>query len=75
MQMYVAKKSCFWGPQPGAESFILRGTVILAHGTEPQIDEFFELAEAAPPVSTSVEIPAEEKAPKRRAPKAVVDVG
>lgn len=51
MKKFIAKKTCYWGPQPGAESLVQKDTVILAHGNEPHLDEFFvavDKAEEAP---------------------------
>jgi len=47
MKKFIAKKTCYWGPQPGAESLIPKGTEILAHGNEPHLDEFFEAVDKA----------------------------
>lgn len=48
MRQFIATKTCFWGPQPGAESLVQKGDVVMAHGNEPNLDEFFEAVDPAP---------------------------
>ena len=42
MKRFICKKTCYWGPQPGAESMYVKGDEIMASGSEPQIGEFFD---------------------------------
>lgn len=49
LKEYIAKKNCFWGPQPGTETLVIKGTSVMAHGSEPNLDEFFEPLEAPEP--------------------------
>ena len=48
MKQYKATKTCYWGPQVGAETIYQKGDVILATGHEEGIDEFFEPVDAEP---------------------------
>ena len=61
MKEYIAKTTCFWGPQLGAETIYQKGDILLAHGSEPGLDEFFEPVDAEP------------EAPKKGKGKAVKD--
>ena len=60
MKLYKVKTTCFWGPQPGAETLHHKGEEILLHGTEAHIDEFFE------PVEAEEEAPAPKPAAKSK---------
>lgn len=55
MNKYRAKKTCYWGPQPGAESLVLKDEIVFAHGNEPHLGEFFILVEADPVIAPKPE--------------------
>jgi len=51
MERFIAKKTCYWGPQPGTESLIQKGEEVMAHGNEPNIAEFFEAVDVEPVIA------------------------
>lgn len=67
MRKYKCKKLCYWGPTPGTETIYHPGDVVMAHGNEPCLEEFFE----------AIDAPAAEPAPevKRRGRKPAEDIG
>lgn len=64
MEKYVALKTCFWGPTPGTQTMYPKDTVILAHGNEPNLLEFFEPAEKVAPAPKPVAKPKPGPKPK-----------
>lgn len=51
MKQYVAIKTCYWGPTPGTQTLYVKDAVILAHGNEPNLDEFFRPLDGEKPAA------------------------
>ena len=47
-KQYKCKRLCYWGPTPGTQTLYYPGDVVMAFGTEPNVDEFFDLIEKEP---------------------------
>lgn len=73
MKLYRVTKTCFWGPQPGAETLHHKGEELYLHGTERNIGEFFEPVSVEEPTAPDAPQP-KKPGPRPKKPSVVEDL-